>query len=192
MNPQRFAICTGAGAALLVASAWAVAAKTAAHEMKPADKDGTIHVPERYRSGYEYLGTWSVAGKGPGAEQLHFVYASPGATAAFRKEGKFPDGTVLVKEVYEATTTAMTTGPAVSRASQPKGWFVMIRDSRNSHPGNPLWGDGWGWSWFDAGNPVKTTSTNYHSDCMGCHAPAKDTDWIYTQGYPTLQKSASQ
>jgi hypothetical protein len=25
-----------------------------------------------------------------------------------------------------------------------KGWFVMVRDSKNTHPGNKLWGDGWG------------------------------------------------
>jgi hypothetical protein len=39
---------------------------------------------------------------------------------------------------------------------------------------------------------MKTTSTNYKSDCLGCHTPAKDTDWIYSQGYPTLQKSMSK
>jgi hypothetical protein len=29
--------------------------------------------------------------------------------------------------------------------------------AKNTHPDNKLWGDGWGWSWFDAGNPTKTT-----------------------------------
>ena len=189
MTLPRCAIRTCAAFGLAFAPVWAPAAQPAGPEMKPSDKDGNIHVPERYRMGYEYLGTWSVGGKTPGAEQLHFVYASPGATAAFRKEGKFPDGTVLVKEVYDAKTAAMTTGPAVSRADTLKGWFVMIKDSRNSHPANPLWGNGWGWSWFDAGKPMKTTSTNYHSDCLGCHTPAKDTDWTYTQGYPTLHEN---
>jgi cytochrome P460 len=192
MKLQRFATRACTGLALAVTSAWALASQTAAPEMKPSDKDGNIHVPERYRTGYEYMGTWSIAGKTPGAEQLHFVFASPGATAAFEKDGKFPDGTVLVKEVYDATTAAMTTGPAVGHASNLKGWFVMIKDSKNAHAANPLWGDGWGWSWFDAGKPMKTTSTNYHSDCLGCHIPAKDTDWVYTQGYPTLQKSTSK
>jgi Cytochrome P460 len=57
-----------------------------------------------------------------------------------------------------------------------------------AHPGNPLWGDGWGWSWFDADKPLKTTSTDYHNDCMGCHVPATPTDFIYVQGYPSLKK----
>jgi Cytochrome P460 len=41
-----------------------------------------------------------------------------------------------------------------------------------------LWGDGWGWSWFDSGNPTKTTSTDFRDDCLGCHVPAQATDWI--------------
>jgi len=94
---------------------------------------------------------------------------------------------VLVKEVFEATTAAMTTG-TVSHAQKLKGWFVMVNDSKNSHPGNRLWGEGWGWSWFDAANPVKTTSKDFRTDCLGCHIPAKATDWIYVSGYPELKK----
>ena len=65
----------------------------------------------------------------------------------------------------------MKTG-TVSRVQTLKGWLVMVRDSKNTHPGNKLWGDGWGWSWFDAGNPTKTTSTDYKVNCLGCHVPA--------------------
>ncbi len=63
----------------------------------------------------------------------------------------------------------------------------MVKDGQNSHPGNALWGDGWGWSWFDAGNPTNTTSTNYRTDCLSCHVPAQATDWVDTSGYPTLK-----
>jgi hypothetical protein len=63
----------------------------------------------------------------------------------------------------------------------------MVKDSRGSHPGNPLWGDGWGWSWFDADKPMKTTSTSFSSDCLPCHVPAKASDWVYASGYPALR-----
>jgi hypothetical protein len=69
-----------------------------------------------------------------------------------------------------------------------KGWFVPMRDSKNSYPGNKLWGNGWGWSWFDAAKPSKTTSTDYKVDCLPCHEPARATDWIYVQGYPALKQ----
>ena len=153
-----------------------------------ADAEGALRVPSAYRSMYEYLGSWAIAAdKGEGSKQLHSVYASPGAVAAFRKDGHFPDGAVLVKEVYQTATNPMTTG-TVSHAEALAGWFVMVKDSKNSHPQNKLWGSGWAWSWFDAANPLKTTSTDYTTDCQPCHIPAQSTDWIYTQGYPVLRK----
>jgi Cytochrome P460 len=85
------------------------------------------------------------ADKGQGSKEIHVVYASPGTIAAYRKDGRFPDGSVLVKEVFQADTGEMTTG-TVSHAQTLKGWFVMMKDSKDSHPGNKLWGDGWGWS----------------------------------------------
>jgi hypothetical protein len=92
-----------------------------------------------------------------------------------------------VKEVYGTATAGMTTG-TVSHAATLKGWFVWVRDSRNTRQGNPLWGDGWGWSWFDADKPLRTTSTDYRTDCRGCHVPAQSTNWIYVDGYPVLRR----
>jgi hypothetical protein len=151
------------------------------------DAQGNLRVPEDYRSAYQFLGAWAIAAnQGKGSQELHVVYASPGTIAAYRKDGQFTDGSVLVKEVFEATTEPMKTG-AVSHAQTLKGWFVMVRDSKDTHPGNKLWGDGWGWSWFDAGNPTKTTSTDYKANCLGCHVPAQATEWIYVNGYPPLK-----
>jgi len=153
-----------------------------------ADASGNIRVPANYRTTYEFLGSWAVAAdQGAGAKQQHIVYASPGAVAAYRKSGHFPDGTVLVKEVYATSTGSMTTG-TVSHELALQGWFVMVVDSENDHPGNKLWGDGWGWSWFDANNSLKTTSTDYKTDCQSCHVPARSTQWIYVQGYPALHR----
>jgi hypothetical protein len=152
------------------------------------DDKGHLRVPSDYRTAYEMLGTWAVANDdGPGSKQMHMVFASPGTIAAYRKDGRFPDGTVLVKEVFETTTKDMTTG-TVSSAGTLAGWFVMVKDSVGRFPGNKLWGDGWGWSWFDASNPQETTSTDYATDCQACHEPARQADWIYTQGYPVLSR----
>jgi hypothetical protein len=151
------------------------------------DAAGHLRVPADYRTLYQALGSWAIAASsGEGSKEMHTVYASPGAIDAYRKMGHFPDGAVLVKEVFATSTNEMTTG-TVSHPDKLKGWFVMVRDSKGTHPGNPLWGDRWGWSWFDADKPLKTTSTDYHSDCQGCHVPAKATDWIYANGYPVLR-----
>jgi hypothetical protein len=177
-----------AGGALALTVALGAAAAAPQKSAPVVDAKGAMHVPDGYQKVYEYLGSWAVAGEpGAGSKEMHLVYASPGATAAFKQTGHFPDGTVLVKEVRETTTAPMTTG-TVSHAATLKGWFVVVRDSQNTHPGNPLWGDGWGWSWFDAGKPMQTTSTDYRKDCLGCHQPAKASDWMYSSGYPTLQR----
>lgn len=150
------------------------------------DVNGNLRVPTDYRASYQFLGSWAIANdKAQGSKGLHVVYASPGAIAAYRKDGRFPDGTVLVKEVYETATQTMTTG-TVSHAQKMQGWFVMVKDGKNSHPGSTLWGDGWGWSWFDADKPGKSTSANYKVECLPCHEPARGTDLVYVGGYPPL------
>jgi hypothetical protein len=145
-------------------------------------------VPSNYRTVYQMLGTWAVAkDDGPGSKEMHVVYASPGTIAAYRKDGHFLDGAVLVKEVFKTTTQDMTTG-TVSSAGTLAGWFVMVKDNVGRFSGNKLWGEGWGWSWFDAKDPQKTTSTDYKMDCQSCHVPARQSDWIYTSGYPVLTR----
>jgi len=164
------------------------------------DTKGNLHVPEAYRTTYEFLGTWAVAdNQGQGSQELHVVYASPGTIAAYRKDGHFPDGTVLVKEVHFAATSQMTTG-TVSHADKLRGWFVMVKDSSGRYADNNMWGDGWGWSWFDAASPSTpslklslpgervATSTDYRANCKACHQPAQATDWIYVDGYPPLKR----
>lgn len=152
------------------------------------DAQGNLRVPENYRTIYQHLGSWAIAAdSGRSSKEMHDVYASPGAVEAYRQTGQFPDGTVLVKEVFGTATAGMTTG-TVSHAAKLKGWFVMVRDSANTRQGSALWGDGWGWSWFDADKPLKTTSTDYKTACRGCHLPAQSTSWIYVDGYPVLRR----
>jgi len=153
-----------------------------------ADATGNLHVPDTYRTTYQFLGSWAVAeGQSTGVKELHVVYSSPGTIDAYRNDGRFPDGAVLVKEVFQTATGQMTTG-TVSRAENLKGWFVMMRDMNGRFAGNKLWGDGWGWSWFDATNPSKTTSTDYRANCKSCHVPAQASDWVYVGGYPPLRR----
>jgi len=147
------------------------------------DKTGNIRKPSDYRDKYEALGTYTVLD--PKGDQMHLTYASPGTAGYYRKTGKYADGTVLVKEVFGTDHARMTTGDA-HWASGTKVWFVMIKDAKGRYPGNALWGDGWGWALFKSDAPDKQVATDYKKDCLGCHIPAKATDWVYVQGYPVL------
>jgi len=148
------------------------------------DKAGNIRKPADVRDLYQLFGSYAVADFNNDTE-MHVTYASPGAAQYYRKNGKFADGTVMVKEVFATDHAQLTTGDA-HWATKTKVWFLMIKDEKGRHPGNPLWGDGWGWALFKADAPDKQVATSYKKDCLGCHVPAKTTDWVYVQGYPVL------
>ena len=147
------------------------------------DKAGNIRKPMGVRDSYQALGTFVVLD--PKGDQMHMTYASPGAAEYYRKNGKFADGTVLVKEVMGTDHAPMTTGDA-HWASGTKVWFVMVKDEKGRYSDNPLWGDGWGWALFKSDSPDKQVATDYKKDCLSCHIPARSTDWVYVQGYPVL------
>jgi hypothetical protein len=149
------------------------------------DKNGIISKPADYRDKYQILGVFSVATQS-GDTDLHYTYAPPGTAEYYRKNGKFADGTVLVKEVFGTEHGQMTTGD-VHWAKGTKVWFIMVKDEKGRYPGNPLWGDGWGWALYKSDAPDKQVATNYKKDCLGCHVPAQSTDWVYVQGYPVLK-----
>lgn len=147
------------------------------------DGKGNIRRPAAYRDRYQTLGVYAVLD--PKGNEMHYTYASPGTAEFYRKNKKFADGTVLVKEVFATNHARLTTGDA-HWAQGTKVWFVMIKDDKGRFPGNPLWGDGWGWALFKSDAPDTQIATNFKKDCLGCHIPAQDTDWVYVNGYPVL------
>ena len=166
-------------------------------------KTGAISVPENYTE-WPTLGTWVHASTGdtlekmgPGVHEYHVVYTQPETLRYYKKNGRFPDGAVLVKELLHAETMPMTTGPAVGHGTTITGWFILVRDTKGRYKDSSLWGDGWGWSLFDVDDPRHTVSKNYKTNCIPCHTPArqlaprtavKDDKWISTLGYPVFRK----
>jgi len=147
------------------------------------DSKGNIRRPSDYRDRYQVLGAYTVLD--PKGNEMHYTYASPGAAEIYRKNGRFADRTVLVKEVLATNHARLTTGDA-HWAESTKVWFVMIKDDKGRFPNNPLWGNGWGWALFKADAPDTQVATDFRKDCLGCHIPAQQTDWIYVRGYPLL------
>ena len=194
MKYGRVAVPVVAFAALaLVASQLKSPAKAAAAAQSPfADnfsligKNGEIAKPKDYRDKFESLGAYFVLD--PSGNQLHMTYASPGAAAYYRQNGKFADGTVLVKEVFGTDHAQMTTGDA-HFAKDTKVWFVMVKDDQGLHKDSKFWGDGWDWSLYKSDAPDKQVAVSYKHDCQGCHIPAQNTDRIYVQGYPVLRSA---
>jgi cytochrome c len=151
-------------------------------------KEGGISLPADYRETFLHLGTWAVAAKpNQPVHEMHNVYARSDDVRAYRRDGKFPDGAVLVKEITSASSDKLTTGQSAWSTSI-KVWFVMVKDAKGRFPKNDLWGDGWGWALFEAKDPQRNVATDYRTDCKICHIPAKKDDWLYVRGYPILAK----
>lgn len=149
------------------------------------DDKGNITLPVDFRMSMIHLGSWFVPNGD--ASGFHGVYTNKETIEEYRKNGKFSDGSVLIKELRVSETNNYTTGEGVSHETGDlKQWFVMVKDSKNRFEGNQIWGDGWGWALFKTDNPTKNVSSNYKNDCLGCHIPAKDKDWVYTEAYPIL------
>mgnify|MGYP006428820489 FL=1 len=103
-------------------------------------KTGAISVPENYTK-WATLGTWAHAkteGE-PGSKEYHVVYTQPETIEYHQKNGRYPDGAVLVKELLNTETMMMTTGSAVSHATSIKGWFVLVRDTKGRYKNSKLW-----------------------------------------------------
>lgn len=157
------------------------------------DEAGNIKRPLNFREEWTHLGTWFVEdnemASGPG---VHDVYAPPESVKAFKKNGQWPDGAIIVKTVSSIEQKLMTTGNA-QWAGEINVWFVMVRDRKNRFPNNEAWDEGWGWALFTSDNPEKNLTTNWKgtgfNNCFGCHIPAKNTEWVYIDGYPTIRNT---
>jgi len=159
------------------------------------DSKGNISLPSDFLSAWVHLGTWVVTSQtavGPGISEtspgpgLHGVYTQPGSLKAYKMDSKWPDGTVIIKEIRTIKWDDMPTGHVIY-GDEATSWFVMIKDSKGRFKNNPNWGEGWGWALFKGNNPKKNLSTNCKNDCVGCHEAVRSSDRVFIQGYPALR-----
>ena len=149
------------------------------------DDKGNIEFPNDFHINMVHMGSWFVPEGG--ASGFHDVYTEAATVQHYRETGSFPDGATLVKELRASESGDYSTGLGVNHATNEiKQWFVMIKDTEGRFPDNTIWGDGWGWALYKPDNQAQNVATDYKTDCLGCHVPAKDTDWVYLEAYPIL------
>jgi hypothetical protein len=179
---------TLASLAIALASLNASAADLAEHTFSTYVNDqGEISLPADARKSWSHLGSWVVADEKAPGYGFHDVYSQPEVVEAYRQTGEFPDGAVLIKEIRKVEQGTQTTGLA-QWAGDTAVWFVMVKDRQGRFQGNPHWGEGWGWALYEAKNPALNVSKSFEETCKACHVPAQQSDWVFSQGYPTLHK----
>jgi cytochrome P460 len=162
----------------------------AAAKPPAVDAEAVLQVPAvDYRKEWVQLGAFSILAdnSADGAKQLHIVYTARQNVEAYLRTGRFPDGAVLVKDVFTARTEALPTGTS-SYAGDLAGRFVMVKNDAGRLGTGPRFGDGWGWAFYEGAEMTRTVTADYKNDCLPCHEPARGQDLVYLQGYPLLRK----
>ena len=168
-------------AAILLAAAGD--ARPASPPTAPAFRGAELVRPSDYETwpvvgvslGLSYAGPRTPA-DGPGA--FHRVYMEPAAYRAFKRTGVFPEHTMFVLELFEASEQ---TAPAKS------GWFegrrvgleASVKDSTRFR-------EQWAYFSFDAG--ARTAAEAFpDGNCHACHVAHAARDSVFTQFYPQLR-----
>ncbi len=150
------------------------------------DSDGAMIRPQGYRE-WVYVGTPltpnDLNNDNAPFPEFHNVYIDPASWAAFKKNGKFPDGTTLVKELVSVGS---------KRAASGKGYFmgefigleVAMKDA-NRFKDEPGY-----WAYFSFGHkyPLADKSRMQPAaNCNSCHEVSAADDWVFAQYYPVLR-----
>ena len=150
------------------------------------DSSGELLQPTGYRE-WVYVGTPLTPNDMNGGEapfpEFHSVYINTVAWQAYKKTGKFPDGTVVVKELLSVGS---------KQASSGKGYFMgefigleaAVKDSKR-FPEEPGY-----WAYFSFGHSYPLafkTKAQITASCAACHQALAADDMVFTQYYPVLQ-----
>jgi len=148
-----------------------------------------VRLPDGYRD-------WpliSVATVGAPVSDMRAKLGNDVAIKAFRAGiVPFPDGTIIARLAWKQTTSEENNRalePVAEKQLGPEGAqkllsqsFVagpainvqfMVKDSKKYASTG-----GWGFAQFDDG---EAASEAVHKTCFGCHAPAKDRDFVFTR-----------
>jgi hypothetical protein len=105
---------------------------------------------------------------------MHNVHVNQVGEGALKKGGPYPNGTVFMTDLHDF---AVDDGSYVEGAL--KGLAVMVKDSKKYASTG-----GWGFQFWEAGDPKKPGVMNGTKQCFECHQPKKDQDYIYSTYIP--------
>ena len=179
-----------AGVAMVGAAAAALLAAAGPKPVGPAryTADGKMEFPADYRT-WVYLSSgmdmsYNEAGMNMGPDQHMFdnVFVDRAAYEVYAKTGTWPDGTVFVLEIRNASGKG---------SINKKGQFqtnrlaaeVHVKDTKRFKSG---------WAFFPFRTEQPAAAFPQDSDCNSCHEKHGAVDTTFVQFYPTLMPIAEQ
>ena len=165
-------------------------------DIKPEWNDkGELLQPTGFRGNWVYLGSPltpnAMNGGAAGFPEYHNVYVQPSAFNAYRETGKWPEGTIMLKELqlvdqqggdeedgsrYEVSGRGFFPGPA-------NGMDVAVKDSSRFADTN-------NWGYFNFGHHAppyaKTAMAAPKDACAQCHIDNAGDDMVFEKFYEPI------
>ncbi|MBE7637879.1 chain A cytochrome P460 [Sneathiella sp. P13V-1] len=155
---------------------------------------GETTIPEGFRL-WPFIGAPltpnGLNGGEAGFPEFHHVYIDPKSFAEYRKTGKFPEGTTIVKELvllqkgdYEDGSKDAPSGRGFFAFSF-NGIDMMVKDTKR-------FSETQGWGFFNFGHhapPYAKKAAAAPADaCAACHEANADEDMVFKSMYPILNQ----
>jgi hypothetical protein len=144
-------------------------------------KDGKLIAPKNYRE-WVFLssGLGMTYSKGSPNNNPMFtnVFVAPEAYHAFLRTGQWPDGTILMMDMYSSGTEGSINKGGHYQLENMGGFEAHVKDS--SRPG-----DLWKFYGFEAKDEAAAARPN-GNDCTQCHVKNGGVEATFVQFYPTL------
>ena len=108
------------------------------------------------------------------------VYVSPAAYQGFRSNGKWPNGSQFVVEIYSPAQGSINKSGYFQ--DEFKGLDVEVKDSSQEHE----------WSYYNFSPGEKTAEALGGGACNTCHSEHAAVEHTFVQFYPTLLRFAQE
>lgn len=152
--------------------------------------DQELKRPEGYRT-WVYVGTPLTPNdlnNGKAAfQEFHNVYIDPVSYDTYKRTGKFPDKTIMIKELVDVGTKAAVSGNGYFMGNVI-GLEASIKSTEHfpNEPGN--------WAYYsftnhDSGILADSKKPFAAESCNSCHEASAQDDFVFTQHYPVLREA---
>ena len=181
------------GVVLLLATGAITASRAAADHTSTGTPeyttDGKLRVPSDYREWIFLTSSLDMNySTGPGMDHSMFdnVFVPEGAYHSFLQTGKWPEGTILLKENRVASSKGSINKSGQFQVTSTMGLEVHVKDSRRFS------GPGWGFFIFPDAHSEPAVVIPFSASCYSCHKDHGAVDTTFVQFYPTLIDIAKQ
>jgi hypothetical protein len=196
----RVAGVVAAATVLCIGSSWADSdgqdLPTVKRQMPQYTADGQLLLPKNFHQ-WIFVGsplTPNALNSGQANfPEFHNVYIEPGSYAIYKKTGKFPEGTIFLKELQLTQPKQFPDGSRTEPSG--RGYFpgafngadVTVKDSKRFTAS-----DGWGYFNFNHFEPkARMAKVRSKDECAYCHIAGAKKDDVWTQFYRLLDDNGN-